>query len=241
MIKQEKILVTGGWGLLGCEIQKLIPNSFFPKQEEFDITNYPQMDEYMQGKDIETILHAAAFISPPLIDKNPMKAVETNIIGTSNMVKLSSKFNSKLIYLSTDYVFRGDKGNYSEEDEIYPVNKYAWSKLGGECAVRLYDNSLIIRTSFGENVFPYEKAFTNQHTSRESVSVISKKIVKILEKDIRGVIHIGGLRKTVMEYAKSLDPSRDFGELHIEDVNFKAPKDSSLNSEKYNKIFGEIK
>jgi dTDP-4-dehydrorhamnose reductase len=240
MIKQENILMTGGNGLLGNEIKKLIPNSFFPEHKEFDVTDYIQMDNYLNGKGIEAILHAAAFISPPVIDKNPLKAIETNIIGTSNIVKLASKYNSKLIYISTDYVFKGDKGNYSEEDEVYPVNKYAWSKLGGECAVRLYDNSLIIRTTFSQNEFPHEKAFVDQWTSRESVSEIAKKIVNILEKgkEIRGIIHLGGKRRTVMEYAKSLSPSKKIGELYLNEVSFKSPKDTSLNCEKYNQIFG---
>jgi dTDP-4-dehydrorhamnose reductase len=238
MIQQEKILVTGGSGLLGSEIKRLIPMSFFPTHEEFDITNYFQMEDYINGKEIKTILHAAAFISPPVIDKNPLKAIETNIIGTSNIVRLSSKHNSKLIYLSTDYVFRGDKGDYSEEDELYPVNKYAWSKLGGECAVRLYDNSLIIRTSFGPNIFPYEKAFKDQYTTRESVSTISKKIVNLLERDIKGVIHIGGKKRTAMEYAKSLDSSKNIGELYINEVDFKVPRDSSLDCKRYNQVFG---
>ncbi len=58
-------------------------------------------------------------------------------------------------------MLKGDQGNYKETDPVYPVNKYAWSKLGGECAVRMYDKSLIIRTTFGPNVFPYQKAFVD--------------------------------------------------------------------------------
>jgi dTDP-4-dehydrorhamnose reductase len=238
MVLEDKILFTGGSGLLGEEIKKLIPKAYFPSHEEFDVTEYKQMREYLKGKDIQTLIHAAAFISPPRIDKDPLKAIETNIIGTSNIVKLCFNNEIKLLYLSTDYVFRGDKGNYSEEDEIFPVNKYAWSKLGGECAVKLYDNSLIIRTSFSPNEFPYEKAFFDQYTSRENVSVIAKKLVKLLNKDVRGVIHLGGERKTTLEYAKSLSPSKKIGNLSINEVNFKAPYDTSLNSQKYNKLMG---
>ena len=113
--------------------------------------------------------------------------------------------------------------------------------MGGECAVKAYDNSLIIRTSFGSNEFPFEKAFVDQWTSRESVSEISKKIFKILEKDIKGVIHIGGDRKTVFEYAKNLDNSKSIGKLSRNAVNFKVPFDTSLNCDKYNKLFGDKK
>jgi len=232
----EKMLFTGGSGLLGKELKKLAPSAYFPTHEEFDVTNYSKMKEYLQNKEIKTLIHAAAFTSPPKIDKKPKKAIDTNIIGTSNIVKLCSESDLKLVYISTDYVFKGDKGNYKEEDGLNPVNKYAWSKLGGECAVRMYDNSLIIRTSFGPNEFPFEKAFVDQWTSRESVSKIAKKIVSILDKEITGVLHVGGNRKTVFEYARNLDFSKEIGEFSIKDVNFKVPKDTSLDCKKYNKL-----
>lgn len=241
MIEEKKILFTGGSGLLGREIKKIIPLAFFPAHSEFDVVNHNQMKDYIHKKNIATIIHAAAFTSPPLIDKDPMRAIDTNIIGTSNLVKLCLEKNIKLIYLSTDYVFKGDKKNYQEEDGVYPVNKYAWSKLGGECAVRMYDNSLIIRTSFGPNEFQFEKAFTDQWTSRESVSQIAKKIIKVLERDIKGTIHLGGKRKTVFEYAKSLNSSKKIGELSINEVNFNAPKDTSLNCNKYKKVVEDQK
>jgi len=181
MLDEKTILYTGGSGLLGRELKKLLPYSLFPTHSEFDVTNYLTMNDYLKKINIKTIIHGAAFTSPPKVDKFPINALESNILGTSNIVKLCSENNVKLIYISTDYVFKGDRGNYSEEDSVYPVNKYAWSKLGGECAVRMYDNSLIIRTSFGDNVFPYEKAFVNQYTSRENVSTFAKKLVKIID------------------------------------------------------------
>jgi dTDP-4-dehydrorhamnose reductase len=162
-----------------------------------------------------------------------------NIVGTANVVKVCMEFEARLMYLSTDYVFKGDKGNYKEDDPVYPVNRYAWSKLGGECAVRMYDKSLIVRTTFGANVFPYEKAFVDQWTSRESVGVIAKKISTLIDKDITGVIHVGGARKTVFEYAKSLDETRDIGKLFINDVAFEAPVDTSLNCDRYNELMAE--
>jgi dTDP-4-dehydrorhamnose reductase len=149
------------------------------------------------------------------------------------------EFGSRLIYISTDYVFNGEKGDYRETDPVYPVNKYAWSKLGGECAVRMYDKSLIIRTSFGPNIFPYQKAFVDQWTSRESVSAIARKIVALINRDITGVIHVGGTRKTVYEYAKGLDESKEIGKLSIKDISFNVPVDTSLNCEKYRGLMGQ--
>ena len=116
---------------------------------------------------------------------------------------------------------------------MHPVNKYAWSKLGGECAVRLCDNSLIIRTSFGPNVFPYNKAFTDQWTSRESVAVIAAKIMPLIRSDVTGVIHVGGPRRTVFDYATGLQGSISVGKLSIKDVSFKVPVDTSLDCGRY--------
>jgi dTDP-4-dehydrorhamnose reductase len=238
MFEQNKMIMTGGSGLLGSEVKKLLPNADYPSEDDFNILDYGGMDQYLKDKTFSLMLHAAAFVSPPKIDQDPLQAIEVNIIGTANVVKLCMKHQLKLIYICTDYVFKGDKGNYLEDDPVYPVNKYAWSKLGGECAVRLYDNSLIIRTTFGPNIFPYEKAFIDQWTSRESVGKISVMIASMIEKDIIGTIHIGGKRKTVMEYAKGLDDNKDIRPISIHDVSFKVPMDTSLNTNKYNNISG---
>lgn len=233
MFDYRKILLTGGSGLLGSELLKILPGIQHPKSTEFDVTNYQQMKEYLQSHDVEILIHAAAFTSPPSVEKNPTKAIKVNIIGTSNIVNLCIEYDTYLVYISTDYVFRGDKGMYKEEDAVYPVNRYAWSKLGGECAVKLYDNSLIVRTSFGQNVFPYEGAFVDQWTSRESVSAIAARISKLLYKNLRGVIHIGGDRKTVYEYAKSLEQTKDIQQLSRNKMSFVLPADTSLDCTRY--------
>lgn len=233
MFDPHQTIFTGGSGLLGTEIIQLLPDINYPATSEFDVTNFDQMNGYITARNINLIVHAAAFTSPPMIDRDPIKAVEVNIVGTANLVKLCALNDIKLIYISTDYVFKGDKGNYLEDDPVHPVNKYAWSKLGGECAVRLYDNSLIIRTTFGPNQFPFEKAFIDQWTSRESVHCIAKKLVYLLDTNLTGTIHIGSSRKSVYQYAKSLDETKDITPFSINDVSFKVPQDTSLNCNKY--------
>lgn len=238
-IETAKIIFTGGSGILGSAFKKILPDIDYPLSGEFNVTDYDQMNQYLKKRDVKLLIHAAAFTSPPKVEQNPLKALEVNIIGTANIVKLCVKYGIKLIYISTDYVFKGDRGNYDEDDPVYPVNQYAWSKLGGECAVRMYANSLVIRTTFGPDIFPYERAFTDQWTSRESSSVIARKIVGLLDKDITGIIHLGGTRKTVFEYAKSLDASRGINPMSVKEVHFKVPIDTSLNCEKYNRMMGK--
>jgi len=228
-----KIIFTGAAGLLGSEFKKRRPDLDYPAEKDFDITDYRQMEDYVSKGDYRGIFHAAAFTSPPKIDADPGKALQVNIIGTANVTALAMAHSLRLFYMSTDYVFRGDRGNYTEEDALYPVNKYAWSKLGGECAVRLYDDSLVIRTTFGPVPFPYDKAFIDQWTSRESVTTIVDMIAPLLDTDVRGVIHVGGKRKTVFEYAAALDNERTIAPLSIHDVPFTVPADTSLDCSKY--------
>lgn len=126
---QGGVLCTGGSGRLGTELKKLLPKAQFPDSAVFNVTNRSQMEKYIRAHHPSVIIHAAAFISPPLIDKNPVKALEVNIIGSAGLAELCWHYKIKLIYISTDYVFKGDKGNYKETDPVLPVNKYAWSKL----------------------------------------------------------------------------------------------------------------
>ncbi len=232
----KKILFTGGSGLLGGEFRKIFPEGLFPSHAEFDIADYGAMEKYLKDKSVSMIVHSAAFISPPKIDRDPLRALETNIGGTVNVTKLCMKHKIKMVYISSDYIFKGDKGIYKEEDPVYPINKYGWSKLGGECAARMHDNVLIIRTTFGPDIFPYKQAFVDQWTSREKVSVVADIIFKLIKKNARGVYHVGGERKTVFEYAKKVSRDKKIGKIRRKDVPFKIPRDTSLNCAKQNKL-----
>ena len=230
------ILFTGGSGLLGGEVRQRLPQALFPTSAEFDVTNLAQMCSYLDRNPVGVILHAAAFTSPPRCDQDPGRALAVNVVGTANIVRLCLERGIRLAYISTDYVFDGERGRYQEDDPVSPVNKYAWSKLGGECAVRMLDNSLIIRTSFGPNVFPFPKAFVDQWTSRVSVREVAEKIVALLSTGATGVVHVGGPRRTVYEYAKSLDPEREIGELSTASVAFRVPRDTSLDSSRFDRL-----
>jgi len=228
----DNVLVTGGSGFLGTQLKKVLPKAHFPSHEEFPVDRNPY-DRWLTIKelDIKTLVHCAAFTSPPKVDKAPDRALWTNIRGTANMVDICMQSDTKLIYISTDYVFKGDKGNYKEDDPVYPVNKYAWSKLGGECAVRMYDNSLIIRTNICPEPFPYDKAFIDQWTSRDYIQNIIPKIVKLIDSDIIGTIHIGTKRQRIYHLARLTKPYVE--ELRREYVDFVVPRDVSLNQRRW--------
>jgi dTDP-4-dehydrorhamnose reductase len=236
----KNILFTGGSGVLGKEMQKLYLNSLFPKSHEFNVKDILSMDRYLTNisEKIDTLVHMAAFTAPAKSEKNPEEAIAVNIEGTANIVKLCMRNKMRLVYISTDYVFDGKVSNSKEDDPVLPTNKYAWSKLGGECAVQLYSNSIIVRLSFGPNEFPYDKAFSNQWTSREKVSNIAPKLKKVIDSFIVGTIHIGGKRQTVYDYAKSVSPEKDITRISIKDMGWNFPEDTSLSTLKYESLFG---
>ena len=138
-------------------------------------------------------------------DKLISKSIDTNIIGTSNIVKICSEFNIKLIYFSTGYVYEGKKGNYKESDPVLPINNYAWSKLGGECAVRMYKNSLILRIIMCEKPFMHKNAFGDIKTNFMYHEDVVKIIPKILKE--KGIINIGGKIQSVYDFARKKNPS----------------------------------
>ena len=235
----SSILITGAAGKLGSAVLSLIPEGIGATRSDFDLSNAAQMEAFLdKHPGITTILHCAAMISPPKINEDIAQAIQSNIIGTSLLAAACYKRNIRLVYISTDYVFAGEKGMYKEQDELLPQNKYAWSKLGGECAVQMLDNYVIIRLSFGPDIFPYKAAFIDQFTSRESASVIAKKIKNIVVSDFKGVIHIGGTRKSVYEYALSLG-AENIDKISIKDMSVKMPTDTSLDCSLYNQQFNK--
>ena len=150
-------------------------------------------------------MHCAALSRPMNIhEKDIIRSIDINIIGTSNITKVCKKNNIKLIYFSTGYVYEGIKGNYSELDPVKPFNNYGLSKLGGECAVRMYKNSLILRLTMTEKPFAYEKAYSNLETNFMFHEDVVRIIPKIFYK--KGTINIGGKIQTFYNFAKKSNP-----------------------------------
>ena len=129
------------------------------------------------------------------------KSIDLNIIGTCNVVKACINSKIKIIYLSTSYVYSGKKGNYKENDPVLPWNNYGWSKLGGESAVQMYKNSLILRACMTEKPFLHKTAYANVKTNFIYHDDFINIFLKILDK--KGVFNIGGKSQSVYNFAKS--------------------------------------
>ena len=135
-----------------------------------------------------------------LHDGDISQSINLNIIGTCNLVKVCSELNIKLIYFSTSYVYEGTKGNYKETDPVKPWNNYAWSKLGGECAVQMYKNSLILRICMTEKPFIHKKAFANVKTNFIFHEDLARIFLKLINK--KGIFNLGGPTKSIYNFAK---------------------------------------
>lgn len=223
-----KIAITGKSGLLSQEIQKLLPEVIVLDKNNFDITN-PNIEWKLRKIKPDIIIHAGAITDSNTVKNNPSDAITANIIGTANIANYCIKNKKRLVYISTDYVYDGKTGNYKETDPIFPYNEYAWTKLGGECSVKLVDNHLIIRTSFGSDKFPYDIAWTNHRVSKDYVDVIAPMILKAVKSEITGVLNIGTESKTMYEYAQRRNKIKPAEK--TTNTNF------TLNTEKYVQSF----
>ena len=199
----KRILVTGGNSRFGKILKKIkTSNKFiFRDKKQLDIQSLSSIKKNIKKYKPNYILHLAGLSRPMKIHhSNIRKSIDLNIIGTSNIVKGTSKYNLKLIYISTSYVYPGKKGNYNEEDPVKPWNNYAWSKLGGECAVQMYKNSLIIRLCMTEKPFVHKNAYANVKSNFIYQEDVAHIILKVLNK--KGIINIGGPSQTIYNFAK---------------------------------------
>lgn len=208
----------------------------------------------------EVIVHSAAYTDVDGCEINKERAFKINYLGTNALAQISRDVGLELlIYVSTDYVFDGEKGLYTEYDIPAPVNYYGLTKLLGEISVRnsLPRNSVIVRVSglygyspigrrnFGiialEKLLKREsiEAFSNQWLSPTYVKSLAEVMIRIVEEETTGIIHIAGERMSRYEFAvklaEALGVERDLVRPKpIEQARLiaKRPKDSSLNTSK---------
>lgn len=200
----KKIIFTGGSGRFGSIFKKEKKKNykfFYPTKKELNIENINSIKKYFLKIKPDYLIHCAALSRPMDIhEKNISKSISINIIGTCNIVKVCEKFKTKLIYFSTNYVYPGTKGNYSEKEPILPINKYAISKFGGECAVQMYEHSVILRICMTEKPFVHKNAFNDVEMNFIYHEDLAKNLLKLI--DEKGIINVGGKKQTVLSFVK---------------------------------------
>ena len=196
----KTILMSGGGGNLVSHIvsSNTEYDIHFPPRCSMDVSNYEEVEEWIDIVKPDIFIHSAAFTRPMSKHQtHPTESIRSNIVGTSNVAMACLKSGVKLVYISTDYVYPGTDGNYKETDAVSPfegdndgVTKYGWSKLGGECAVRICENSLIIRACICNFPFPHPRAATDIRKSLMFDKDAAPIILQLL--DETGVINVGG-------------------------------------------------
>ncbi len=270
-----RILVTGSAGLLGSKIvEKLVKKGYdiyasYSKHEptngnpiRIDITNEDDVEKAFKISKPDIIIHAAALTNVDECEINKELAWKVNVTGTKNIVNLSKQYNAFLIYISTDYVFNGEKGMYKEDDTPDPINYYGLTKLKGEEEVMRLNNHSIIRSSviYGstpaagkinfalwiiENLEKNKeiKIVTDQWNSPTLNTNLADMIIEILERRLTGIYHLAGAtRISRYDFAKLIAKTFNLNENLIIPITSdkiqwtaKRPKDSSLNVSKASK------
>jgi dTDP-4-dehydrorhamnose reductase len=168
--KMDRLLVTGGSGLLGSNVAYLGSDRFATQltynshsvsvpecaSVRMDLTNGMDIRRTVEAFRPHLIIHTAALLPAQLCEENPALARAIHIDGVRDLCDAARDVGAKLIHISTDWVFDGTKELYGEEDTPNPLNEYARSKLGSERVVQASGvDHCIIRTSlYGWNLRP---------------------------------------------------------------------------------------
>ena len=178
------ILVTGAEGQLGSDLVLLLKISgykvFGMGKSELDITNEEEVNKVVSFLKPEIIIHCAAYTQVDKAESDQDIAFLINGIGTRNIAIAAERNHSKLVYISTDYVFDGYSTTpYHEFSPVSPINIYGSSKLAGEMMVRdFHSKFFIVRTSwiFGVNGNNFVKTMLQLSREREQLMVVNDQI-----------------------------------------------------------------
>jgi dTDP-4-dehydrorhamnose reductase len=268
-----KLLVTGASGLLGNKIVALAKNDYTiipvhrtkplsSNSVRLDITDTIEVSTLLGRLEPDIVVHAASETNVDKCEIEKEQAWKINADGTRNIAEACQKVNAKLVYISTDYVFDGEKGLYNEEDKPNPVNYYGLTKLEGEKKVIEYCmNYAILRTSVLYGWHQWKQNFAtwiiNKLKQQQEITVVedhyntptladnlAEMAVEVAEKDMRGLYHASGRERiSRFEFAKQIARTFDLNSDLIKPVKMsqltawiaKRPRDSSLNTSKIQK------
>ena len=153
------------------------------------------MKKYINKNCVDLVINCSAMTDTTICEEEPDGCYMINSLPNLVLCYLTAK----LVYISTDHVFDGKKGLYTEECFVNPQGVYAKSKVMGEWFTSSKPNNLIIRTSFMEN-FKLDQAFTDKFGSWLWVEDCAAQISKAVKLNLSGLYHIGGVRKSVYDF-----------------------------------------
>ncbi|MGZ4863905.1 MAG: dTDP-4-dehydrorhamnose reductase [Halobacteriota archaeon] len=221
-----KVLITGASGLLGSALLRaasqtgVIAIAAYNRHPlngglQMDITDQSQVDTTIRRVDPDYIIHTAAFTDVDVCEIEPKLAWDINALGTKNVADGCEEYGAKLIYISTDYVFDGEDGPYSEEAPTHPINVYGESKLAGERFALNNSVNTVARVCvlYGPNkpnfvtwVINSLRAqtpiniVTDQYNTPTYVGNCARALLRMCELGLTGVYHVSG-REQLNRYA----------------------------------------
>jgi len=243
----KRILICGSNGLLGQRLALMLSNrteyetlstsrerSFVYDDRLFD---YTQLDLTRKG-DVKSlissfqpdvIMNAAALTNVDWCEDHREDAWNGNVVAVENLVEAARKVGAKLIHVSTDYVFDGKTGNYSENDKPNPVNYYGKTKLAGENAIRVadidhailrtivvYGCGVVVKRNFALWVIDSLRAgksircVTDQIANPTYVADLALAMIKVAELDKSGIFHVSG-KEAVSRFEFAVRIAEGFG------------------------------
>jgi dTDP-4-dehydrorhamnose reductase len=232
-----KLLITGASGLYGSKLAQLAlakgievyssdiqSLSIYGEFVKLDISGKTQVDESFKVIKPDVVVHAATLTDVDKCETNKELAWKINVEGTKNIVEAAHDAGSFLIYISTDYVFSGEKGLYKETDKLDPINYYGVTKFKAEEIVQTQAEYFIARPSViygstpaagkvnfalwlietlrkGEHV----KIVTDQWNTPTLNTNLAEMTLEVVERQLTGIYHLcGATRVSRLEFATSI-------------------------------------
>lgn len=230
-----KILVTGANGMLGQDLCPILEDEDYEVIEtdihNLDITNSQQVNNLMEVEKPDFVVHCAAYTNVDKAEEELEKATEINVKGTKNIAQACKDIDATLIYISTDYVFDGEKLTlYTPNDTPNPINNYGLTKFQGENVIKeICEKYYIARTSwlYGHHGKNFVETMINLKDN-ENLKVVDDQIgcptwtvelcngilELIGEEPDYGIYHICGSGKTSwFEFAKEIYSQMNFNDI----------------------------
>lgn len=161
------ILIIGASGFVGSWLYKMLSKTnevvgtFYPQQPDvhglvyLDMTDKKSVETLIRETKPRVIILASALTYVDYCEDHQKEAFEINVLGTANVVMMAKEIKAKLVFFSTEYIFDGQFGPYSEVDPTNPISYYGQTKLEGErIIIDNLEDYLIIRTTV---VYGYDK------------------------------------------------------------------------------------
>ena len=265
-----KLLITGASGLLGsklCELATIKNYEVYSAYSQhkplygvpiqFDISDKGAVERILIKVNPEAVVHAAALTNVDKCESEKELAWRINVEGTRNIAESCKTHRAFLVYISTNYVFDGEKGMYKEADKPAPINYYGLTKLEGEKSVEnLTDQHCIARSSVIYGSIPamgkvnfalwllerlerkeVVKVVTEQWNSPTLNTNLANMVLEVLERKLNGIFHLAGAtRLNRYEFARLLAESFNLDMNLISPASSKEvpwiakrPRDSSLD------------